>query len=858
MKRFILLVLILAIAACIGIFLSQLKNQEKTKLPNLCVNIPTNAVYLIETPNLASFVDAIQDNELLFPYLNEAGGSLNLSWAQKLVQDFTEEEAISATLSLHLIGKDNYEKLWQIHLPERLLKNWKVLVDTSLQISSSSDYEGYAINTWKFSGHDCFAVLMGKNLFLSEHAEVLKACIRRRESDASADLLSNPWLDLRNTRGKNEVGHFYANPEKWNKLLKEKNLPKTWLGEVFQTLSCLDIKFGINEIRLAGIAMPKGLNPAILSIKAESRIPSAWDAVPADAEKIYWWNIDNWTHYLVNTQRLAENLGRGNEIDQDIKTISNESRAVVEQKLQDLFEEDAYEFELSKQVVKTIGISSEEKLLRYFPAQVIKTGEKISGYSLIRLQPQLGNLLWLTEKKRENTLALVLNQNLYLAENKQILADVARNIISGNTLKDGPWLKEMGEQINLNSSFIAIQKQVAQVSEKSWIEGLNKTQEYGISVFSYLKDQRFYLEYFSSFEEQTERAGPEIWEIDHGHTALFKPEMVLNHYTGDLEWVAIDNQGGISLHSKSGRSLWRKKLPQNPMRPPLQIDLYKNGKLQLAFNTKNTLELIDRNGNDVSPFPVKIDKQISSPVLVADYDLNKDYRFLFAAGKKLYNYDKEGQATQGWDVFEAQHTITEKPIYLKIGNKDYILAIDESGKVYVLNRRGKIRYETNIQIEITGNYYLEKGSDISNSYFLYLNAKDQLVSHYLNGKIDRQNLPSIEQISQFSKVSFGQKTMWLALSMQSLYILDDRLNVVRLIPDVAFPFLETGSNQYPLVVNKMNPQEAVILDHDHNLIPFLNKNLESATITRFTDQGKYYVLCSEMGKTLCYELPSQK
>ena len=35
-----------------------------------------------------------------------------------------------------------------------------------------------------------------------------------------------------------------------------------------------------------------------------------------------------------------------------------------------------------------------------------------------------------------------------------------------------------------------------------------------------------------------------------------------------------------------------------------QIDLYKNGKLQLLFNTQSKLHLIDRNGNNVEQFPI--------------------------------------------------------------------------------------------------------------------------------------------------------------------------------------------------------------------------------------------------------------
>ena len=55
-----------------------------------------------------------------------------------------------------------------------------------------------------------------------------------------------------------------------------------------------------------------------------------------------------------------------------------------------------------------------------------------------------------------------------------------------------------------------------------------------------------------------------------------------------------------------------------------QIDLYKNGRLQYAFNTENDFQIIDKNGKLVK----KIKNKNNLGLTVFDYDKVKNYRFL--------------------------------------------------------------------------------------------------------------------------------------------------------------------------------------------------------------------------------------
>ena len=74
-----------------------------------------------------------------------------------------------------------------------------------------------------------------------------------------------------------------------------------------------------------------------------------------------------------------------------------------------------------------------------------------------------------------------------------------------------------------------------------------------------------------------------------------------------------------------------------------QVDYFRNGKLQLLFSTRNELYLIDRNGNFVEKYPVKLRSPATCGLSVFDYDNNRDYRlFIACEDKHIYAYTKEG------------------------------------------------------------------------------------------------------------------------------------------------------------------------------------------------------------------------
>ncbi|MDO5968444.1 ribonuclease HII [Flavivirga aquimarina] len=171
---------------------------------------------------------------------------------------------------------------------------------------------------------------------------------------------------------------------------------------------------------------------------------------------------------------------------------------------------------------------------------------------------------------------------------------------------------------------------------------------------------------------------------------LTNPQFVKNHITKQKEIVVQDINNNLYLFSNKGKILWKKQIQGAVLGTIKQIDIYKNGRLQLVFATPNKIYVIDRNGKDVAPFPIKFNDEITQPLALFDYDKNKNYRLLVTQGKHVLMYNVKAQIVNGFTFKSANSTIVSQPKHFRIGSKDYI-TLKTKNKLYILDRTGRTR-----------------------------------------------------------------------------------------------------------------------------------------------------------------------
>lgn len=213
------------------------------------------------------------------------------------------------------------------------------------------------------------------------------------------------------------------------------------------------------------------------------------------------------------------------------------------------------------------------------------------------------------------------------------------------------------------------------------------------------------------------------------------PQFVLNHYTKKKEIVVQDVENNLYLISTEGKVLWKKKLDSKIRGEITQVDLYRNGRLQLAFTTASKLMIVDRNSKDVSPFPIDFNGTITQPLSVFDYSKTKDYRFVVVMDQDVRMYDRNGKSVNGFTFRKAKSSIINNPKHIRIGSKDYLVFQEGSGKLDILHRTGDVRINVKGTIEFSGNQvYLYDGK------FTTTNASGDLIQIDQNGGINKLEL----------------------------------------------------------------------------------------------------------------------
>ena len=289
---------------------------------------------------------------------------------------------------------------------------------------------------------------------------------------------------------------------------------------------------------------------------------------------------------------------------------------------------------------------------------------------------------------------------------------------------------------------------------------------YNTSFFQISKEHNFiHLNGIVTRYSATRREQPieQLASLQLDKELLISPQLVKNHLNGGMDILVQDIENTLYLISNQGSLLWKKQLNGPILGEVRQIDMYKNGRLQLAFCTQNRLYVLDRNGKEVSPFSIKFNDPITQPLSVFDYDNNRDFRLLVTQGKELLMLNAKGKRVKGFN-YKPNTIISSQPKHFRVARKDYI--VFKTGRsLKILNRRGQIRINNRQSIDFSNNeiylYQNQFSTSSSNGELIQLDTK---------GKLKRSglNLPAEHQLTTTSKTLVTQTENKLNIKLKSV------------------------------------------------------------------------------------------
>jgi hypothetical protein len=435
--------------------------------------------------------------------------------------------------------------------------------------------------------------------------------------------------------------------------------------------------------------------------------------------------------------------------------------------------------------------------------------------------------------------AIFVGENL--EELKRFLEDIDREETWGKSVAQNQFLEST--LLESNVSLYINTPRVWNVLENSlhprWKEftrnnrALVRSLGMGAIQFSHLNDS-YYTNLSWSYKKGDRSPSPEVRAasdkiITNFNETLSRVYIVRSHASKREEIILQDSSKNLRLISADGKVLW--KLPMNGfiIGNVEEVDFFNNGKLQYFFATPGMLHVVDRLGNYVEPFPVKIKERDIEFVSIVDYDHSKKYRFL-VAGKsgKLWMFDKSGNNLDGWKPRDVSESLFAAPRHYRIRGKDYIVSIRKDGNVHLFNRRGEIlkNFPLNLNARPSGEYYLESGNTSETTYFVVISRDGFRIKFTIDGKIhSRETLVKNTVDSNFSLVAEQDFKSYLILRQEpkQFTLFDDNLKQVVSSDFLGsnrarLHYLDFGAGKVYIAITDVDQELSFVYDGQGNLI----------------------------------------
>jgi hypothetical protein len=337
--------------------------------------------------------------------------------------------------------------------------------------------------------------------------------------------------------------------------------------------------------------------------------------------------------------------------------------------------------------------------------------------------------------------ALLYQSHIFFAENNDKLIQVAKDLENGNLLTNNESFASYKNQHfadDFNYLLYNSPNQIAEdipsffnfktTSQKNPFENFK---HFSFSVSNNKNNFKFRMHLMNVSESGTKERGQGVlWTLNLDSASTMQASGFVNHNTNENEIVLQDNNNVVYLVNAKGTVLWKKKINEKILSEIYMVDIYKKNKYQLLFNTKNYLHLVDRNGNYVEKYPVKLPAEASTPLSLFDYEGDKDYRILIACkNKTIYNYSIHGMAQEKFTPVKTDNEVTLPVQYAKVGSSDYLVALDREGRIYTFSRKGVGRIGLrNRTVANCKAFYADAGNSVNSSYLVYVDDKNGLIN----------------------------------------------------------------------------------------------------------------------------------
>ena len=363
------------------------------------------------------------------------------------------------------------------------------------------------------------------------------------------------------------------------------------------------------------------------------------------------------------------------------------------------------------------------------------------GFKIYSIENDLinfNNLNFIEFNKKQRFLTII-GENLLISESIESLEKIIVNFSSSYTLETNNGFEQFIEKIPSKNNYFKISN--FKNKKSSLLKEIKISDEdFPFSVNLITLDENLIYNTHAVLKtvEQSEDNNIKlnsVFKTDNRITTA--PKIVTNYITKEKEIIFQNDSNQLFLVSLDGELIWKKDLNSKIVGDINQVDLYKNGRLQYAFNTSNDFQIIDKNGNMVK----KINYENKLGLSVFDYDKIKNYRF-FLFNDNIRVLNSKMNNVNGFSTKNLKGKLNYKPKHFRSGDKDY-LVFNIDGELKITDRRGNIRIKNKLK-NINNDIFFNKNT------FTTIDSENNLIRIDKLGKIKKDPLPLESKYSLFA------------------------------------------------------------------------------------------------------------
>ena len=716
--------------------------------------VPIDAAIIIESENISKSLNSLTSSSMWKDLISET--SLEVLNQNIYILDSTLATYAShlnsinpVFLSVHLTGAQSLN--WLLISSTEGQEQKVKLLDLGLQSFSeikNHHYSNTTITEILLEGSSTFYTIHKGLAIISPEKILIEDAIRQLKTPNN--LVSNKHFDrLFQSANKKEDFNLYINCKQFDKLstsFSNENADSYKHAEWIQW----DLDINKQGLLFSGLSLAYDSLSQQLSFYSgnEGHSILAPKVLPKNTAAFKSMAFENFKQYQRKQKTALEYSHKKIKYEQNIRALADSNRQAFESWIDSeicwFLTENSQEINAAL----ALHISSEAETETYLTEKVdsiiLYREMKIYKWEQLRYYPLLLNI----SSSRNFEYACILNEELIVTADAASLKNIINDYLAEKTLEhNGDYQKcldELGTKSNFfiylqNPSALSLVEQVLDIDNSEFFtlykEPLNKFRAFAVQFKA--DGEHIYSNAYLHYDDKEVDQTRAIWTKELKAPILSEISLVKNHYNQQWEIVVQDEKLNLYLISPEGEILWERKLDGAIIGSIQQIDLLKNRKLQLLFNTANKIYLIDRKGRNVNNYPINLAQKTELPLALFDYDKNRNYRILISSGKRHFMYNKNGGLIKGWAFKKSKSKAALTAKHFVVAGKDYILIPEENGKLNILNRKGEERIKVEGKIDFSNNdIYVVKGANLAETRIVTVDKNGLQQNILFNGSID--------------------------------------------------------------------------------------------------------------------------